>query len=71
MIKILGKLNGVALKSKVNDRNETVHHIDLKLELLEGVDRVQELVAELKNIQEISLDSKQPTLPGTKPYKED
>ena len=71
-IKILGTLKGVSLKSKVSDKNETLHFIDLKLELVEGADRIQEIIGELKNILEINLESKQPTLPGVggKGYKD-
>jgi hypothetical protein len=70
MIKILGTLKGVALKSKVDDRGDSIHYIDLKLELVEGSEKIQDIIELLKSILEITLDSKQPTLLA-KPYPED
>lgn len=69
MIKILGTLKKVAVKSKATNEGDIVHTIDMSFEMLEGVDQVEAIIAELKNIQEITLDSKQPTMFGA-PYKE-
>lgn len=62
MIKILGTIKGVSLKSSVGDDNRTVHKVAIQLELTEGVDRVQEIVELIKQIAEVHIDSKQPTL---------
>lgn len=62
MIRILGTLKGFSLKTKVGDDNRTVHNITLSLELTEGVDRVQEIVAHMKQIIQIEIDPRQPTL---------
>lgn len=70
-IKILGTMKGVSLKSKVDDKGDTHHALDLKLTLEEGADKILDIVELLKNIVEISLDSKQPTLASVKPYEED
>lgn len=68
MIKILGTLKGVTSKSKVDNNNSIVHFIDLKLEITQGADKVQDIVAQLKNIVEVAIDCKQPKL--AIPYKE-
>jgi hypothetical protein len=70
-IKILGTLKGVGLKSKVDDKGDSIHMLDFRVELVEGADKIQDIVTMLKSILEINLDSKQPTLISSKPYKED
>lgn len=65
-IKILGTLKGVQVKSKVDDNNRPVHDIVLKLELTEGLNRVQEILEELKQIVELEINARQPTLIGNK-----
>lgn len=70
-IKILGTLKGVALKSKVDDHGDAIHYIDLKLELVQGADKIQDIVNHLKSIMEITLDSRQPSLIPSRPYKDD
>ena len=62
MTKILGKLKGVSAKAKVLDDGEELYNIELKLELLEGKDKIQETMKHLKQIVGISIESKQPTL---------
>lgn len=62
MIKINGILKGVTLKSKVGDDNRTEHSISFSLELVEGVDRVQEIVEQLKQIVQIDIIPVQPKL---------
>jgi len=73
MIKLLGTLKGVTLKSKVGDDDRTYHSATISLELLEGADRVQDVVESLKQIVYLSIENRQPTLEGIKPtqYKED
>lgn len=66
MLKLLGKLKGVNSKSKELDGGDTLHTIELKIELLEGGSRIQELVEHLKDIIQLDIESKQPTL--TTPY---
>lgn len=63
MIKILGTVKGVSLKSALDDHNKPVHKVGLQLEITEGVERVQEIVELLTQIAEVSVDSKQPRLP--------
>lgn len=71
-IKILGELKKVTVKSKATNDGDIVHSIDMSFELLEGVDRTEEIIAQLKAIQEITLDSKQPTMFGSQnQYKDD
>lgn len=72
-IKVLGTLKGVSLKSKVDDRGDSIHHIDLKLELIEGADKIQDIVNHLKSMMMITLESKQPSLMSAvrNPYKDD
>jgi len=70
MIKILGTLKGVVLKSKVGDDNKVIHFVDLKLELLEGQEKIQDLVESLKEIIQLEITNKQPSLIPTKPYKD-
>ena len=62
MIKLLGTLKRVGLKSSVSDHGETIHQVSLQFEMIEGVDRIQDVVSQLKSIVEVSLDSKQPSL---------
>lgn len=62
MIKLLTIVKGVALKSTLDDHNQPAHILTLKLEMTEGVDRVQEIVEQMKNIVEVSITSKQPSL---------
>lgn len=62
MIKILGTLKGVVLKSKVDDNNKVIQSIDIKLELLEGQKDVQRLTDSLKEIISLDIDNKQPHL---------
>lgn len=65
MIRFIGTLKGVNLQAKVDTADgQAVHTIALKLEITEGVDRVQEIVERLKEIVEISIDPKQPKLLG-------
>lgn len=61
-IKMIATLKGVNLKSKVADAGDVVHVVELKLELTEGHDRVQELIEALKEIVEVSVISVQPKL---------
>ena len=72
-IHMLGTLKGVALKSKVDNNNSTVHFLDLKFELLEGADKVMDIVEMIKRNTEITLDAKQQSLVDAinKPYKDD
>lgn len=62
MIKILGTLKAVSLKSKVDDQNKVIHYVDMKVELLEGQEKIQELVESLKDIVKIEITNKQPSL---------
>lgn len=66
MIKILGTVKGVSLKSTLDDRNNTVHKVAIQLEITEGVERVQDIVELMTKIAEVSIDSKQPSLLGKK-----
>lgn len=63
-IKIIGTIKGVSLKSKVGDDNRTTHTLGITLDLTEGIDRVQEIVERVKQIVQIGIDPKQPTLGG-------
>lgn len=67
MIQILGTLKGVVLKSKVGDDNQVIHFVDIKLELHQGQDNIQEIVESLKEIVKIEITNQQPHLPTT-PY---
>lgn len=69
MIQILGTLKKVSVKSKATNEGDILHTIDMSFELLEGIDQIEAIIAELKNIQQITLDSKQPTMFGAA-YKE-
>lgn len=72
MIKILGTLKGIVLKSKVNDDNRVVQYVDIKLELLEGQNDIHKLSDSLKEIIQLDIVNQQPHLPEvSKPYKED
>lgn len=73
MIKILGTLKGVVLKSKVDDNNKVIQYVDLKLELLEGQKDIQKVADSLKEIVQLDITNQQPHLPGTSnmPYPED
>ena len=62
MLKILGKLKGITAKAKVLDDGEDLYMIELKLELLEGEHKIQEVMEHLKTIVELEIVSKQPTL---------
>jgi hypothetical protein len=70
MIKLLGELKGIVVKSKVSDDNEEVHIINLNIKLMAGQDRIQELLGHLRKIVEVDIDSKQPAL-GMGAMKED
>lgn len=65
MIKLLGTLKKVTLKSKTTSDNDIAHSVDLSFDLIGGMDRVQELIEYLKQIVEIDLDTRQPSLPIT------
>lgn len=62
MTKILGKLKGINLKSKELEDGDLSHTIEMKIELLEGLENIQDVSDLLKQIIEINLDSRQPTL---------
>ena len=62
MIKILGTLKGVSLKSKVGDDNRTTHQVALQLECSEGVERVQEIVEQIKQMVQVEIEPRQPKL---------
>ena len=66
MLKVLGKLKGVTAKAKVLDDGEDLYVVELKLELLEGQRKIQELMEFLKTIVELEVVSKQPTLDEAK-----
>lgn len=61
-IKVIATLKGVNLKSKVADNNDEVHVLELKLQLTEGHERVQEIIESLKDVVEVTIDNKQPKL---------
>jgi len=64
MIRFIGTLKGIKLDSKVDTADgQAVHTIGLKLEITEGVDRVQEIVERLKEVVQVEIDPKQPKLP--------
>ncbi len=63
MIKILGTLKKVDIKSQAGDNGSEVHYITMKFELAQGQNRMQEVVELLKEIVEVTLDSRQPSLP--------
>ena len=65
MINILGTLKGVQLKSKVEEKGQVSHHIQLSLEITQGEDQVQEIVENLRQLVQINIEPKQPSL--TKP----
>lgn len=69
MIKIIGTLKGVQLKSKVGDDDRSYHNVQLSLEITDGVDRIQEIVESLKQIVSVSIENKQPKLPVGEPKK--
>lgn len=60
-MKFLGTLKGVTSKHKDTDNSE-VHTVELKIELIEGVSRTQELINLLRQMVEVDVTSKQPTL---------
>lgn len=63
MIRFIGTLKGIKLDSKVDTSDgKAVHTIALKLEITEGVDRVQEIVERLKEVVQVEIDPKQPRL---------
>lgn len=62
MIKILGTVKGVSLKSTLDDHNKPVHKVAIQLEISDGVERVQEIVELMTHIAEVTVDSKQPKL---------
>lgn len=66
MLNLLGKLIGVDTKSKLTTDGGTMHTLVLKLELLEGETKIQDVVDLLKKHIEVEISSKQPTL--VKPY---
>lgn len=61
-IKVIATLKGVKLQSKVADNNESVHTLEVKLELAEGHERVQEIIESLKEVVEVTIESRQPKL---------
>ena len=65
MVRLNGVLKGVVLKSKVNDREETIHHLDMKMELVKGEDpaKVQEIIEHLREMIEVGVQPIQPELP--------
>jgi hypothetical protein len=63
MIKILGTVKGVSLKSSLDEHNKPVHKVAIQLELSDGVERGQEITELMTQIAEVTVDSKQPTLP--------
>lgn len=63
MIRLLGTLKGVSFKSKVGDDGiQVYHYLDVKLELHEGMDRVQEVAELLKQIAIVEIEPKQKSL---------
>jgi hypothetical protein len=70
MIKILGVLKGINIKSKVTDDKSEIHNLQINIELIEGKADMLELVDNLKDIIELHVESKQPKL-GFTPYKDD
>lgn len=62
---INGVLKGVTLKSKLNDRDEAIHNLELKMELVKGEDpaKVQEAVEHLREMIELGVQPIQPALP--------
>lgn len=67
MIRFIGTMRGVKIDSKVDTGDNTIiHTITLKLEITEGVDRVQEITERLKEIVQVEIDPKQPRLPGAR-----
>jgi len=67
MVKILGTLKGVVLKSKVGDDNQIIHYVDLKLEIVEGQEKIQDMISSLKQIVEVLMTNKQPHLSFNQP----
>lgn len=63
MIKILGTLKGVAIKSSLDNNNEEVDIVTLKLEMTAGQNEMHDIRDLLKEIIEVTLDSRQPGLP--------
>lgn len=62
MLKILGTLKGVSLSSKEDTDHRVIHQIGLKLELSEGLDKVQDILELIKQIVSVEIISKQPSL---------
>jgi predicted methyltransferase MtxX (methanogen marker protein 4) len=65
MVRLNGILKGVNAKSKVTDNNETIHTLEIKVELVHGEDpsKIQEVVENLKEMIELGVQSIQPALP--------
>lgn len=61
---LYGTLKGVNMKSKVEDDASVTTTVEIKLQLIEGENprKVQDYIARLKEIVELKIDSKQPSL---------
>lgn len=64
MIKILGTVRGVSVKSKVDTDNRVLHNISIQLELSSGMEHVQQIVELVKKIATVEIDARQPSLDG-------
>lgn len=62
MIKVLGTLKGVSVKSKLDSRDDAVHTVSMTFELHAGIDQMQNITESLKQIMSITLENRQPTL---------
>lgn len=62
MLKILGRLKAVTVKSKEVDDGDIMHTVDLRVEIIEGADRAQKVAELIKQIVSVDIVSKQPTL---------
>ena len=62
MIEVLGHLKGVNTKSKDLDGGGKLHQLEIKLEIVEGEDKLQEVIEHLQEVVKVSIVSKQPHL---------
>jgi hypothetical protein len=60
--KLIGTLKQVKSASKVTDSNAVIHTIELKVEIAEGHEQIQEIVESLKEVVELTVENKQPRL---------
>lgn len=69
MINFIGTLKSVQLKSKVGDDDRTIHNVQISIQITDGVEHVQDLVASLKELVKLDIENVQPTLTPTEPVE--